>query len=341
MSTEASAVERFCHGHSVGIGSLPHRDAAAAAAFSIAEFDIATVPTLPARSPAEGMIGQAVAQVPAISFAPDGSIVVDLARIEGATALEPDLSDEAFGGLRAFLHLARQVGVDGTPVKWQFVGPVTLGVELHRAGVPIAEAFEMSSEAVRRHTGAISAAISGALPSSPQLMLLDEPWLVELMNQDFPISPDRAVDLISTGMAAVPSELAVGLHCCGSVDVATMLESGPQVISLPLSEELVEYAGYLGRFIKSGGVIVWGVLPTTGPLPARPDRFWRLLSSVWCGLVERGVDASELRLRSLVSPECGLAGHQVSTARRIARLTAEIGRKVNAQAISTKLAFGA
>jgi len=37
----------FADGAVVGIGALPHRDAAAAAAFSIAEFGIATVPSLP------------------------------------------------------------------------------------------------------------------------------------------------------------------------------------------------------------------------------------------------------------------------------------------------------
>ncbi|WP_040493269.1 hypothetical protein [Ilumatobacter nonamiensis] len=340
MSSADHAVERFCTGQSVGIGSLPHRDAAAAAAFSISEFDIATVPTLPNRSPAEAMIDQALAGLTGTSWDADGSLVIDPSTLAMGDA-PPDLDTDAFGGLTAFIHLARQVGVNGSPVKWQFVGPVTLGVALARAGVDHADAFAIATESVRRHTSAISAVIADALPSSPQLMLLDEPWLVELMANDFPIPPDVAVDLISAGMATVSPEVAVGLHCCGPVDVATMLEAGPQVISLPVSDDLVEYAGYLGRFIKSGGVIVWGALPTTGPLPTRSDRFWRDLSAVWCALVERGVDASELRLRSLVSPECGLARHQVSTARRVARLTSEIGRKVNAQAISTKLAFGA
>ncbi len=335
------AVERFTNGQSIGIGSLPHRDAAAAAAFAISEFDIATIPTLPMRSPAEGMIAQAIAGLPGVSLGQYGSFAIDPVGLTDATPIETDLTTDAFGGLRAFLGLARKVGVDGSPVKWQFVGPVTLGVALQRAGLRDTQAFTIAADAVRHHVAQISEAVSNALPSSPQLLLLDEPWLVELMTPDFPIPPDVAVDLISTGMAAVPADVAVGLHCCGPCDVATMLETGPQVISLPVSADLVDYAGYLGRFIKSGGVIVWGVLPTVGPLPAKPDRYWRQLSEVWCGLVERGVDASELRRQSLVSPECGLAQHQVSTARRVSRLTREVGRKVNAQAISTKLAFGA
>lgn len=341
LATSKPALEHFINGQSIAIGSLPHRDPGAAAAFALSEFDIATIPTLPIRSPAEGLVAQAIAGLPGVSLGQYGSFAIDPVGLTEDTPITTDLTSDAFAGLRAFLDLARQVGVDGSPVKWQFVGPVTLGVALQRAGLRNTHAFTTAADAVRHHVAQISSAVADALPHSPQLMLLDEPWLAELMSPGFPIPPDAAVDLISTGMAAVPADVAVGLHCCGPCDVATMLESGPQVISLPVSDGLVDYAGYLGRFITAGGVIAWGVLPTVGPLPAKPDRYWRQLSELWCALVERGVDASELRQRSLVSPECGLARHQVSTARRVARLTADVARKVNAQAISTKLAFGA
>ena len=341
MSGGTPLLSRVGNGQSVAIGSLPHRDPHAAAAFAIGEFDIASIPSLPMRSPAEGMIAQAIAGLPGVSLGQYGSFAVDPVGLTGDTPITTDLTTDAFGGLRAFLDLAVKVGVDGSPVKWQFVGPVTLGVALQRAGLRSAQAFTIAAEAVRHHVAQVSAAVTASLPNSPQLMLLDEPWLVDLMTPDFPIPPDVAVDLISTGMAAVPSGVVVGLHCCGPCDIATMLESGPQVISVPVGDGLLDYAGYLGRFISAGGIIVWGVVPTGGPLPAKPDRYWRQLSEIWCALVERGVDASELRRQSMVSPECGLAHHQVSTARRVSRLTAEVGRKVNAQATSTMLAFGA
>lgn len=340
-SVIATSVAPFANGQSVGIGSLPHRDADAAAAFALSEFDIATIPSLPTRSPAEGMIGQAIGGLPGVSFGQYGSFAVDPADLVDDVGITTDLSSDAFAGLRAFLDLAVKVHRDGTPVKWQFVGPVTLGVALQRAGLRSAHAFTVAADAVRHHVSQIAAAVAAALPNSPQLMLLDEPWLVELMDPEFPIPPDVAVDLISTGMAACGPGVAVGLHCCGPCDVATMLETGPQVISIPLSEELVEYAGYLGRFISGGGVIAWGVLPTSGPLTLRSDRYWRQLSDVWCLLVERGVDAGLLRRQSLITPVCGLAQHQVSTARRVARMSADVAFRVNAQAMSSRLALGA
>ena len=50
---------RFGDGASIGVGSLPHRDADAAAAFAIGEFDISTIPSLPQLSSSEGMVEQA------------------------------------------------------------------------------------------------------------------------------------------------------------------------------------------------------------------------------------------------------------------------------------------
>jgi len=335
------SVARFGNGQSMGIGSLPHRDAEAAAAFALAEFDVATIPTLPARSPAEGMIAQAIGGLPGVSFGQYGSFAIDPIGLVADAAITTDLGADAFVALRAFLDLARKVHLDGDPVKWQFVGPVTLGVALQRAGLRTAEAFDIAADAVRHHVSQIAAAVADALPNSPQLMMLDEPRLIELMEPEFPIPPDVAVDRISTAMAAVGPHAAVGVHCCGDADIATMLEAGPQVISVPLSERLVDYAGYIGRFIESGGVVAWGVLPSSGPMTIKPDRYWRAVSDVWCMLVERGVDAGALRRQSLITPECGLSQHQVSTARRVARLTAEVGQRVHEQALSTRLALGA
>jgi hypothetical protein len=60
---------RFGDGASIGVGSLPHRDSDAAAAFAIGEFDIATIPSLPQLSVQEGMIEQANEPIDGTGFA--------------------------------------------------------------------------------------------------------------------------------------------------------------------------------------------------------------------------------------------------------------------------------
>ncbi len=183
--------------------------------------------------------------------------------------------------------------------------------------------------------------VTTALPNSPQLVVLDEPWFSDLMSPGFPIPPDEAVDILSSAMASLPSSSLVGVHCCAPCDIAMLLASGPSVISVPVSAELVDWAGYITRFLDDGGTIAWGVIPTEGPIPTSADRNWRGLSDVWCSLVQLGCDPILLRQQSLVSPACGLAAHSVAIARRIARLTSDVGRRVKDQSAATRLSLGA
>jgi len=146
---------------------------------------------------------------------------------------------------------------------------------------------------------------------------------------------------LSSAMAALPSSTLTGVHCCAPCDVATLLAVGPNVVSLPVSSELVDWVGYLTRFLAEGGIIAWGVIPTDGPLPTTSERQWRALSDLWCSLVRLGCDPVLLRRQSIVTPQCGLATHSVAVAQRIARLTADVGKRVQDQSSATRFALGA
>ena len=226
-------------------------------------------------------------------------------------------------------------------MKWQFTGPVTLGAALTRVGVPAERAFAVAARAVRAHVTVIADAVSVALPDSPQLVWLDEPWMGELMSPGFPIAPDPAIDLLSNAMAALEPTASVGVHCCADADIASLLAAGPAVLSIPLDARLVDVAGYLCRFLKDGGYVAWGAVATDGPIATSSERAWRLLSEVWCELVDRGCDPVELRQRSLITPACGLGLHSAPVAAEVARLAREIGRRVNEQAVASRFALGA
>ena len=341
VRTRTAARSVFGDGATAGVGSLPHLDPAAAAAFAIGEFDIATIPTMPHRSPAELMLGQALVGVPGVGFGADGAIVLDRASVDPCAEIVTDVDGPAFAGLRAFTDLARQVHLDGAAVKWQFIGPVTLGVALHRAGLDRTTAFDLALSTVRHRLAALSEIVTDALPNSRQMVVLDEPWFAELMRPGFPLPPDEAIDRMSSAMAALPSSTLTGVHCCAPCDVATMLASGPNVVSLPVSSELANWVGYLSRFLAEGGVIAWGVTPTGGPVASTSERQWRALSDLWCSLVQLGCDPVLLRRQSIVTPQCGLATHTVAVARRIARLTADVGKRVQDQSSATRFALGA
>lgn len=315
-----------------GVGSLPHRSAKEASLFALANYELPAIPSLPRRSPAESMVAQAVLGIGGVTTGQYGGIAVDARALDPSAPVATDLANDAYRGLRSFIYRAQQADFRG-PVKWQFVGPVTLGMALHRAGVAAELAFAVAASAVRAHLGAISAVITEQLPHSPQVMVCDEPWFGEVNNPGFPIAPDEAADLLSGAMAAVPTVPLVGVHCCGHVDFAALAATGPALISIPARAALIDSAGYIEGFLAGGGMIAWGVAATDGPvaLDGRPssdiERGWRRLRQVWTELARRGVDPDRLRIQSLLTPDCGLAAHNPAVAERVCATVRGIGER--------------
>ncbi|MET0579350.1 MAG: hypothetical protein ABW122_11885, partial [Ilumatobacteraceae bacterium] len=287
-----------------------------------------------------GMVAQAIVGIQGISVGQYGSIAVDVDRIDPDAPVATDLGNDAYAGIHAFLEVAVARGYEG-PVKWQFVGPVTLGAALTRAGVPADIAFRVAVAAVRAHVATVAGAVAHALPASPQTVWLDEPWFGELMHPGFPIAPDPAIDMLSGAMAVVERFATVGVHCCADVDIASLLAAGPQVLAVPARPQLAAVAGYLVRFLDRGGRIAWGVVATDGPILTTGDRSWRQLSDLWCDLVARGADPIQLRQCSLVTPHCGLGLHTPVVADRVMQIVREIGRRIGDQAVASRFALGA
>lgn len=322
-----------------GVGALPHRNAADAAAFSFEAFDIPTIPSLPRRSPAEAPIAQALAGVRGVSTGQYGAVAVDVDRLDPSAPVATDLEWDHYGGFRVFLEVAAERAYTG-PVKWQFVGPISVGVALVRAGAHPAVAFDVALQAVEGHLRALSASVDRALPGAAQIVLLDEPLIDGLMQTEFPIAPDHAIDLLSAAMASIQATAAVGVHTCADVDIATLLESGPQVLSLPVSSSVVPLVGYLERFLHHGGWIAWGAVATEGPIGVTSTRSWHQLSTLWCDLVQRGCDAERLRSQAILTPQCGLAAHSNAVAERVCHSLRDVSRSVRSTAAAAKLMLG-
>lgn len=327
-------------GTATAIGSLPHYDPGEAVDFVLRHLPrLPAAPTLPARSVREGMIAQAADGLRGVVVDEDGSLEVD------ASALDPTdpLIDAGFGsdawvGYRAFLSAVADR--DG-PVKFQLTGPVTLGVALHLAGVDPALAFEVAGAAVRARARALTTWVGSRAPQATQVVFVDEPSLVGLVDPAFPVDPGAAVDLVSGVLAVLEPAAVTGLHCCGDADWRLALQAGPQILSLPLGCALEQAGGTVAGFLERGGWIAWGAVPTDGPLGTTVERQWRALSAAWCGLVRDGCDPVRLRTQAMITPVCGLAQHGVPQAEQVMDFATELAQRLHDQAIGVRLTIGA
>ncbi|GIU85078.1 MAG: hypothetical protein KatS3mg008_1853 [Acidimicrobiales bacterium] len=321
-----------------GVGSVPHCDPSEAVDFVLrTQSRLPAAPQLPARSPNESMLGQAIVGMRGVTLDPVGGLKVDLDEFAPAEGGD-SLSSDAFVGMRAFLNAV----VDRTgPVKVQLTGAVTLAVELIRAGVPPRLAFDAATKTLEVRVGEIMGVMERRLPQVGRVLVFDEPWLTALRGEGLPASPVQVLDALARILGVGSEWATVGVHCCGPTDWSLVLSAGPDLLSAPVWAGLEEAAGSLARFLDRGGWVAWGVVPTSRPIGMTSERLWRSLAAHWCSLVRGGCDPVVLRARALVTPECGLARHGLAQAEQVMAFAAVIADRLGQEAIGVRLQLGA
>lgn len=329
-------------GLSTAIGSVPHDDPGDAVDFVLRTTPrLPAAPSMPGRSRREGMIAQAAHGVQGITVRDDGSLEIDDAQLDPeAPLVDAGFSADAFVGLRAFLAA---VSERNGPIKVSLTGPVTFGVALAAAGVAPPFAFRLSVGAVRQRARSLVDHVTQLVPQSQLVVFLDEPALGAAMVSDFPIGPLDAVDLTSSALAVIEKGAITGLHCCStSTDWRLLMQSGPQILSLPTDGGIELAAGALATFLERGGWVAWGAVPTDRPIGTTVERLWRQLSLLWCDLVTRGgCEPSLLRTQAMITPACGLVHHGITQAEQVLWFTNRLAERLHNQAIGVRLTVGA
>jgi hypothetical protein len=325
-------------GAATGIGSLPHRDATAAAALVLRCLpELPAAPELPARTAQEGMIARWANAIPEVAIEPDGSITAYHGDCD--TPVAAHLDHEYHHGLLTFLELAAAQPKPPKSVKVQVAGPLTLGIALERAGMEHGRAYVRALEASRAWARSVEHAVRAQLPGSNIVLFFDEPALVQWRGDDAPLDRETATDLLSAALAA--SDCTTGVHVCGAGELRMAIDAGPGIVSLDVASTSLDDAVAIARFLESDGWIAWGAVPTDRPVGESAAPLWKALIDVWCELTRRGCDPVRLRSQALATPACGLAGHGESQAEHAMHLAREIGGRVHDQAAATRLTVGA
>ena len=84
------------------------------------------------------------------------------------------------------------------------------------------------------------------------------------------------------------------------------------------------YAQDLGKFLKKGGIVCWGIVPTqefSGN--ETPDSLAGKLKEGREALIKKGVDKGLLLRQMLISPSCGLGSLDTAISEKILNLLSE------------------
>lgn len=329
-----------------GIGSLPHLEPKRAARMVLENIPQAPFfPQLSRRHTNEEMCHQVLERMPAVArdetrkryfFDTTRDFSSGLEKFYeaylGDDAEYFAMSAEYASGFLAMCHeLASQPKQSRKHLKSQIGGPLTLGFSLtdeKDVGIihnpVLAEALMKCLESKARW----QIARMKEFCSEP-ILFFDEPYLASLGSVFFNLSNQEVSARLNEVIEPMRKAGAwVGVHCCSNTDWSILLNSKADIVSFDAFAYFDRMACYpedISRFLDRGGVLAWGIVPTTdfSGTETASDLVGKLEGEI-AALVTKGISREKLLAQSMVTPACGLSLMTEQEAEQALALTAGV-----------------
>jgi methionine synthase II (cobalamin-independent) len=332
-------------GLATGIGSLPHRDARKAVelVFKYAP-RIPFWPQLPKRDVREGMLAQFSENLPFLSVDKDGLRFDALVAQDRALEIFYEkiiagdidyfkISENYAQGLYAFSNRLEASDLARIKfIKCHITGPFSFA-----ASVKDYNAVALLHDAVF-----LQALIKGLTMKAlwqirffqkfgkKIILFIDEPYLSCFGSAYTPLNKEDVTFCLTELTSGIKQsqDVLVGVHCCGNADWSIFTDSaGIDIINFDafgFRERFVLYADNLKGFLKKGGIICWGIVPTQGfSGQETPESLAAGIQEAIDFLEKKGLDRKALEERLLISPSCGLGSLDIEVSEKILELLAK------------------
>jgi methionine synthase II (cobalamin-independent) len=168
------------------------------------------------------------------------------------------------------------------------------------------------------------------------IVFIDEPYLAGFGSAFTPLSREEVLaglgevseKIKSEGQKLNSLDVLTGVHCCGNTDWSIFADiQSIDIINFDafgFLEKFIIYAPNIKDFLKRGGIICWGIVPThefSGKETA--DLLALKVEDGIKTLVNKGVDKNLICRNLLLSPACGLGMLTPDKSEEILRLLSE------------------
>ena len=240
-------------------------------------------------------------------------------------------------GLYALVDDIRNKGNQGIHyVKGQVVGPLTVGFQLKNHKGNYAYYQEELRELIVTCL-ALSARYQARLLAGlglPAIIFVDEPGVAAYGSRHhLTLSREMIIQDLNALAAAIHSEGALaGVHSCEAVDWTLLLDSDIDILSLDAyryGPSLLYYPAKVSAFIRNGGVVAWGVVPTLDdPFLEDEETLLKKLVKLFKALLPWGVTPEQLLDQCMITPACGTGLLPVKQVERIYSLTCRLSQNL-------------
>ncbi len=331
-----------------GIGSLPHKDVREGSRLILENFpEIPFWPQLPKRSFLEGMVVQYSEGFPSLKWNErEQRVWVETSQgfdkeierfyqfIEVGD-LEPFKITEDFAkGLQILRDLSSEDHRKKVKyIKGQITGPITFGLALADQEKKTVFYDPTLRDILVKHLSTkarwMERRFNDLFSGIPAIIFFDEPSLSSFGSAFSGLNREDVVHSLNECFLAVKG--LKGTHCCGNTDWSVLLSTNLDILSFDAYgylETLSLYPKELKAFLERGGILAWGLIPTSEAIlkegvQSLVKRFREGMET----LIRKGIDPILLQ-RAIITPSCGTASLPIPLAERVCELTAEVSKRL-------------
>jgi len=244
------------------------------------------------------------------------------------------LEEDGAKGFYILLESLRKLPVPPIAVKGQVTGPMTFNT-----GVKDEKGRAIFYSEQLRDTGTKMLALkakwqvqklSGA--GCPVLIFLDEPSMAGFGSSELiSITRDEVSEGLEEVTGAIHSEGGLaGIHVCANTDWSVILESSIDIVNFDaysFFDKFILYPDPLKKFMERGGILAWGLIPTSLPEDIERETAASLIARFQDCILDLealGIDPGIIQAQSLITPSCGAGSISLDLAEKVLKLTREV-----------------
>ncbi len=242
------------------------------------------------------------------------------------------LPERAARGFHVFLKDLKEKGTGGARyLKGQMIGPVTAGFQVFdhqgRAAFYNDQLRDIMTKCLQMQAAWQTQQITRF--GLPVMIFVDDAFMYTYGHHEFlSLRREDIIAALSTLFGAIRQHGGIpGLHVCAQADWSLAFEAGVEVLSLDAYHNftsLLAYTEQLERFLASGGVMAWGLIPTSDScLEETPETLAERFRGFVDNLAGKGLSREAVLNGSIITPSCGTGTLAPDLARRVYDLTVD------------------
>ena len=266
-----------------GIGSFPHQDEKEVFRLIFKNFpEIPFWPQLPKRSFVEGMVVQYSEGFPSLkwnekeqrvwvdtSHGFDKEIEKFYQRLEREELKPFQITEDFAKGLGILKNLSSEDQRKKIRyIKGQITGPITFGLAIADQEQKPVFYDPTLREILVNHLSLkakwMEMKFRDLFPGTPTILFFDEPSLSSFGSAFSSLNREEVIHSLNECLDAVKG--LKGIHCCGNTDWSVLLSTHLDILSFDAYgylETLSLYPKDLKAFLERGGILAWGIVPTS------------------------------------------------------------------------------